>query len=317
MKGWGNMIEYRVLKHIYENPRTSQRQISEILNISIGSVNNLIKNMNKHGLIEIKIIDGKYRYSLSKKGKSNLDEYIKKSKEDKISINNDELKKVKQAVILAAGEKKIFGKPVSFLNLEEGNIIDRVINLLSQNGIEKIVIVTGYKSEFFDKYKDSQLVHLVKNDRYKWTGTMHSLSLVNDYIDDDFLLIENDLIFEERAITDLLEYSNRDCMLITSESGSGDEALVEIKDGYVYKMSKDIHQFNKIDGEMIGITKISCEVFNKMLELFKNNKNPYLNYEYALMDIARDYKVGYIKPDDLVWYEIDNEDHYNRIIKYV
>ena len=68
---------------------------------------------------------------------------------------------------------------------------------------------------------------------------------------------------------------------------------------------------------MIGITKISSEVFDNMLNLFNNNKNPYLNYEYALMDIARDYKVGYIKPDDLVWYEIDNEEHYNRVIKYV
>ena len=54
-----------------------------------------------------------------------------------------------------------------------------------------------------------------------------------------------------------------------------------------------------------------------MLELFEDNKNPYLNYEYALMDIARDYKVGYIKPDNLVWAEIDNEEHYRRVIKYI
>ena len=125
------------------------------------------------------------------------------------------------------------------------------------------------------------------------------------------------MIFEERAIDQILKSQDRDCMLITSESGSGDEALVEIRDGYVYKMSKDIHQFNKIDGEMIGITKISYKVFNKMLEMFEENKNPYLNYEYALMDIARDYKVGYIKPDNLVWTEIDNEEHYNRAIKYI
>ena len=228
------MISYRILKYIYENPRTSQRKISQILDISIGSVNNLIKNMNQDGLIEIKIIDGKYIYSLSGKGRFELNQYLKKTKEDKISINNDGLKKIKQAVILAAGEKKIFGKPVSFLNLEEGKIIDRTIKLLSQNGIEKIVIVTGYESEFFDKYKDNELIYLVKNDRYKWTGTMHSLSLVKDYINDDFLLIENDLVFEERAITGLLNDNNRDCMIIASESGSGDEALVEIRNGYVY-----------------------------------------------------------------------------------
>ncbi|WP_297133947.1 phosphocholine cytidylyltransferase/choline kinase family protein [Terrisporobacter sp.] len=311
------MKEYKILKYIYENLNASQRQMSEKLNISIGSVNNLIKNMSNEGLINIQIKDSKYSYSLSEKGISKLEEYVKASKLDKISINNDEFRKVKQAVILAAGEKKIFGKPVSFLSLEDGKIIDRVINILNNNGIEKIVIVTGYKSEFFDEYKNNKSIFLVKNDRYKWTGTMHSLSLAKKYIDDDFLLIENDMVFEERAITELSNNHNRDCMLITSESGSGDEALVEIRDGYVYKMSKDIHQFNKIDGEMIGLSKISYDVFNKMLELFKYNKNPYLNYEYALVDIGRDYKIGYIKPDGLVWSEIDNEEHYNRTIKYI
>lgn len=311
------MKEYKILKYIYENLNASQRQMSEKLNISIGSINNLIKNMNKEGLINIQIKDSKYSYSLSEKGISKLEEYVKASKLDKISINNDEFRKVKQAVILAAGEKKIFGKPVSFLNLEDGKIIDRVINILNNNGIEKIVIVTGYKSEFFDEYKNNKSIFLVKNDRYKWTGTMHSLSLSKKYIDDDFLLIENDMVFEERAITELTNNPNRDCMLITSESGSGDEALVEIRDGYVYKMSKDIHQFNKIDGEMIGLSKISYDVFNKMLDLFKDNKNPYLNYEYALVDIGRDYKIGYTKPDGLVWSEIDNEEHYNRTIKYI
>ena len=68
---------------------------------------------------------------------------------------------------------------------------------------------------------------------------------------------------------------------------------------------------------MIGISKISYEVFNKMIELFEDNKNPYLNYEYMLMDIARDYKVGYIKPDSLVWTEIDDKEHYKRAIKYI
>lgn len=42
---------------------------------------------------------------------------MKVTKLDKITINNGEYKNIKQAVILAAGEKKIFGKPVSFLNL--------------------------------------------------------------------------------------------------------------------------------------------------------------------------------------------------------
>lgn len=311
------MKEYKILKYINENKNITQRDISKSLRISIGNVNSIIKKMEKEDLIEIKKHSNKQEYKITKKGFEELEERIKENKLEKISINNDENKKIKQAVILAAGEKKIFKKPVSFLDLEDGKIIDRFINILKLNGIEKIVIVTGYKSEYFEEYVKDKNIILVRNEKYKWTGTMHSLAMVKDVINDDFILLENDMIFEESAIEQILKDKNRDCMLITSESGSGDEALVEIRDGYVYKMSKDIHQFNKIDGEMIGISKISYEVFNKMLELFKDNKNPYLNYEYALMDIARDYKVGYIKPDNLVWTEIDVQEHYERAIKYI
>lgn len=311
------MKEYKILKYINENKNITQRDISKSLRISIGNVNSIIKKMEKKDLIEIKKHSNKQEYKITKRGFEELEERIKENKLEKISINNDGNKKIKQAVILAAGEKKIFKKPVSFLDLEDGKIIDRFINILKLNGIEKIVIVTGYKSEYFEEYVKDKNIILVKNEKYKWTGTMHSLAMVKDVINDDFILLENDMIFEESAIEQILKDKNRNCMLITSESGSGDEALVEIRDGYVYKMSKDIHQFNKIDGEMIGISKISYEVFNKMLELFKDNKNPYLNYEYALMDIARDYKVGYIKPDNLVWTEIDIQEHYERAIKYI
>ncbi|GAA0861391.1 winged helix-turn-helix transcriptional regulator [Paraclostridium tenue] len=311
------MKKYKILKYINENKNITQRDISKSLRISIGNVNSIIKKMEKEDLIEIKKHSNKQEYKITKRGFEELEERIKENKLEKISINNDENKKIKQAVILAAGEKKIFKKPVSFLDLEDGKIIDRFINILKLNGIEKIVIVTGYKSEYFEEYVKDKNIILVKNEKYKWTGTMHSLAMVKDVINDDFILLENDMIFEESAIEQILKDKNRNCMLITSESGSGDEALVEIRDGYVYKMSKDIHQFNKIDGEMIGISKISYEVFNKMLELFKDNKNPYLNYEYALMDIARDYKVGYIKPDNLVWTEIDIQEHYERAIKYI
>ena len=101
-------------------------------------------------------------------------------------------------------------------------------------------------------------------------------------------------------------------MLITSESGSGNETLVEIRDGWVYKLSKDIHQFNRVDGELVGLAKISNSFYNKMLDQYSKNKNPYMDYEHTIIDVGREYKVGYIKLDDLMWYEINNKDNFAR-----
>lgn len=220
---------------------------------------------------------------------------------------------VKQAVILAAGERKAFNVPVGFLELEDSAIIERIITILNANGIDKIIITTGYKKEYYEELAKKRNVQLVYCDKYKWTGTMHSLARVAEYIESDFLLIESDMVFEERAITSLINHHNRNCMLITSESGSGDEALVEIRNNYIFRISKDIHQLNKIDGEFIGLSKISLEAYRQMLEDFQYNKNPYFNYEYSLLNIINKHNIGYEKLDDLVWSEIDTDQHYKNL----
>ena len=221
--------------------------------------------------------------------------------------------KVNQAIILAAGERKAFNLPVGFLELEESTIIERIITMLNANGIDKIIITTGYKKEYYEELAKKRNVQLVYCEKYRWTGTMNSLALAAEHIDGDFLLIESDMVFEERAITYLMNHPNRNCMLVTSESGSGDEALVEIRNDYIYRLSKDIHQLNKIDGEFIGLSKISLDAYRQMIEDFKYNKNPYFYYEYSLLNIINKHNIGYEKIDDLVWTEIDSVEHYNNL----
>lgn len=309
---------YKILYLINNYGEITQRKLASKSDLSIGGVNLIIKRLASDSYIQINRDKNKSVYKLTEKGLDTLEEYLQIEQSKKIRLHKNEFKRINQAVILGAGYNNAFEKPVAFLDIRDKKIIDRFMDILNDNGIEKIVIVTGYKSSYYEEYaKNNNKITLVKNDKYKWSGTMASLALVKDVIDDDFLLLENDMVFEERAIKEILKSKDRDCMLITSESGSGDEALVEIRDGYVYKMSKDVHQFNKIDGEMIGISKISYEVFEKMIEQFKYNKNPYLNYEYMLMDIGREFKIGYKKIDDLVWSEIDSMAHYERFIKKI
>lgn len=300
---------YDILLLINNSEKVSQRFLSEESGISLGSVNAIVKNLEEQNYI-IKI-DQKRGYELTGLGISFLEKYIEESQEDRICLENTAIEQtVKQAVILAAGEKEVFKKPVSFLSMGDERIIDRITRILDDAGIEEIIVVAGYEKEYFyNLAKTNPKIRVVENNRYKYTGTMESLASCKDYIKGDFILLENDMIFEERAIFNLLKDKNRTSMVITSESGSGDEALVELRNGMVYKMSKDIHQLNKIDGEMIGISKISKDFFDKMLEEFQYNKNPYVNYEYIIMNVGREYMVGYIKIDDLMWFEIDSKEH--------
>jgi thiamine kinase-like enzyme/choline kinase len=228
----------------------------------------------------------------------------------------EKLNRVNQAVILAAGEQKPFNLPVGFLELEDNTIIERIISILNAHDIEKITIITGFKKEYYEELADQKNLTIVHSDKYKWTGTMHSLVLAAEHIDGDFLLIESDLVFEERAITSLLKHPERNCLLLTSESGSGDEVLVEIRNHHIHRIAKDLHQLNRIDGEFIGLSKISVEAYRDMIEDFKKNKNPYFSYEYALLNLIQKHSINYVKIDDLIWSEIDTKQHYKHL-KYL
>lgn len=311
-------LDYRFLKIINEIEGITQRDIAESLDLSIGKVNSYIKELIDSGMIFIEKVSRKPYYKLTQKAFALLEEHISENKKDRINIHEMKFKKIKQAVILAAGNNVNFDKPVGLLNLEDITLIKRTTSILRENGIQKIVVVTGYKDDFYRQIAQELDLILVKNLRYKWTGTMSSLALVRDHIDDDFILVENDLVFEERAIIEVLNKKVRDCVLITNESGSKDEAFVEIRDGHIFKISKDIHTLHKIDGEMIGISKLSYELFQRMLQDYENyNKNPYLNYEYALLDVGKNIFIDYVKIDDLVWAEIDTKEHHENVINYV
>ena len=246
-----------------------------------------------------------------------MEKNIKNNVVNKIIISSRAKKNVECAVILAAGESQEFEEPVGALKLGDKTVIERIIMLLRESGIKKIVIVAGYKGSYYKKLTQDSNIFVVENSDYKASGTMTSLAMAKEHIQEDFLLVEGDLAFEKKAITKVLEHNNRDCILITDESGSGDEVFVEIRNEFLFKMSKDKHQFNRIDGEMIGICKISLDIFKKMLEEFKEDSNPYLNYEYMLFDIARTYNIGYVKVKDLIWSEIDTKWHYKNLTNYI
>ncbi|MEH7115505.1 winged helix-turn-helix transcriptional regulator [Neobacillus niacini] len=310
--------EFKVLEILHQDSTLSQRDVALKVEVSVGTVNSIIKQLVKKGYLTINKISNSQQYVVSEKGVVVLEDYIKDSLNRKIVLPAKKQAKIKQAVILAAGERTGFKMPIGFLKLGQGTIIERTIKLMNESGIRDIVIITGYESHYYEHLaKKYSRLTLVKNEDYRWTGTMASLALAKEVITDDFLLIESDIVFERQAIQELLKNKNRNCLLITNESGSEDEVFVEIKDGYIFKMSKDRHQFNKIDGELIGVSKISIDIYEKMLEEFRHNKNPYFNYEYALLDVARTFSIGYIKLIDLVWTEIDTKWHYKNLINYI
>lgn len=304
---------YAILYEYNQNDKLTKRDLSKKINLSMEQLDNVIQLLEK----EQYIIHNDQFYSLTDTGFRLLERMVKEEQQKKISLGNG-AKEVTSAVVLLAGKARQIDCPVGILPLGEMTILDRTLQLLISQGITNIVLVAGFAYEtvlsFEQKYPQ---VTIVRNDDYHSTGTMASLAQAKSFIKDDFLLIEGDLVFEERGLKQLLQTKDTSSVLITSIRERFDEAMVEIHDGFIYKLGKDVHQFNRIDGEMIGITKISFSFFKKMLEVYENNENPWVNYEYIMMDVSRDYRLGYIRIDDFIWGEIDEQSQIKTVTKKI
>jgi len=264
-------------------------------------------------------------------------------KEKFIFINRkgyDELMgKIKTAVILAAGMGSRLQDvtndmlPKGLMKINGKSLVERSIEKLRSLGIERIYIVTGHLHEFYDELaKENKYIETRKNRKYKATGSMTSLSILEDELKEDFLLLESDLIYEVYGLIKVINYEKDDCILLSGKTNSGDECYVEVRDDNLYKISKNIQEIDQVYGELVGISKISLELYKEMLKQYKdfNNKiNDYKNednffksknktakkydYEDAIFDAAQKRKVGYLKIENLVWGEIDDKNHLERI----
>lgn len=302
-----NAKTIKALKILKDNNEITQRSLSKNIDVSLGTVNNIIKKLEKGSFIIREIKNNKYFYRVTDKGLKEI-------------YNNS----VKLAVILAAGLgsrlNSVTGDnfPKGLLNVEGKSLVERSIDNLFKNGIEKVIIVTGHLNNYYDELsKKYENVITIKNNNYASTGSMSSLAVAKDLIDEDFILLESDLIYEEDAIKRLQYTHLKDCVLLSGKTNSGDEVYIEVRDDNIYKVSKDKHGLNSIYGELVGIVKISTELLKRMIKEYEKNTNPQYHYEYAIEDAAKGYIVGYEKVDDLIWAEIDDENHLKRVLDKV
>lgn len=217
------------------------------------------------------------------------------------------------AVILAARKEKDSETPYPLKNFSPGiSLIDRNITILRECGYKKIFIVAGYRHEDFQKCI-AEDVKIIYNSEFEFTSSMGSLALCKDFIDSDFLLVEGDTFFEKVVIEKLTAIQHGNCLSMTKESGSGDECFMETKNGFVTKITKDRHRVRNFEGEMIGVTRISLDTFIKLVDAWNNSSNPYLNYEYLLMDVTDSLDRPYIHFQNVIWGDVDCKADFKRL----
>ncbi|KMM36906.1 2-aminoethylphosphonate aminotransferase [Guptibacillus hwajinpoensis] len=233
---------------------------------------------------------------------------------------------IKTAVILAAGmgsriRDRSEGRPKGFLTIEGKPLIEHSIEKLLEAGIENIYIGTGYKKEEYERLTQKYTqISCINNPDYNTSGSMFTLYQMESYVQDDFLLLESDLLYEKKALQTILSNKQPDTILASELTRSGDEVFIEVdKNQNLIKMSKKSNELNSVYAELVGISKLSLPTFKTLCkkgsQMFQSSKD--LHYEDGLVQIAKEVDLYVQNVRNLVWCEVDDEKHLQRAVSLI
>jgi len=231
-----------------------------------------------------------------------------------------------QALILAAGMGNRLGKYTKnntkcMLPINGKTLAERALDALDNAGIRRCIIVVGYKKEnviafLGNRYKNVEIIY-VSNDIYDKTNNIYSLYLAKDYLlNDDTLLLESDLIFENSLISDMLASSDPTIAAVARFESWMDGTVVKITDNREIAafIPKKLFNFNEINSyyKTVNIYKFSRNfsqnTYVPFLEAYSRTMGNNEYYEQVLRVIATLDKCE-LKAFVLTgqkWYEIDD-----------
>lgn len=180
---------------------------------------------------------------------------------------------IMQAIILAAGMGKRLKELTQnntkcMVKVNGVTLIDRMLHQIEKHRVDRIIIVIGYEGEKLKDYIStldiSTSIEYVENPIYDKTNNIYSLALAKEYLlQDDTLLFESDLIFED-AVLDALVSDPRDTLALVDKYESW-------MDGTCVKLSEDDDIEAFVPGKRFKFDEIKD--YYKTVNIYKFSKD--------------------------------------------
>lgn len=231
-----------------------------------------------------------------------------------------------QSIILAAGLGSRLGELTKectkcMVKINGITLIERMLRQLDRYGMDRIIIVTGYKGDILKDYVQNLRINtpvvFVDNSDYRHTNNIYSLWLTREFLEEmDSLVLESDMIFEDRVIEKMLAIDNG-CGTFVARPRAW-------MDGSIVKLDKDNNIVYFVDDE--EVKRIDPSYYHKIVSIYKFKKRyvsekymTYLNeyvkknkdnnlYESLLkvIDLDVEKKIPAEILDEEQWYEIND-----------
>lgn len=201
-------------------------------------------------------------------------------------------------------------------------LINRLLNQLSILNLNRVVIVVGYEGDKLmsyigDEYHGLKIEYVV-NPIYDKTNNIYSLGLAKDkMVEDDTLLVESDLIFEDGMFELILDNPFPNLALVAKYESWMDGTMVRIDEDFniinfvpktafryedvkFYYKTVNIYKFSK---------EFSIERYIPFLEAYMKcgGMNEYYENVLRILSFLNPQELKALPVIDKKWYEIDDK----------
>lgn len=234
----------------------------------------------------------------------------------KHSYPNNE--RVTTALLLAAGiGSRLYpltrNEPKCLTIVNAMSILERLISSLNQHGFKRLVVITGHLENHIRDFLGNQAgdikIDYIFSPLYKTTNNIYSLWMAREIINEPFLLLESDLVFDESLLDDML-YPDR--IAVAKMQPWMDGTFVTINQSQQVKAfwAGNAYSFGAIKYKTVNIYSISlnswhCIVKKLDQHISEGKVNDY--YETVFAEMIADGSLFFkiVSFDDKPWYEID------------
>lgn len=202
-------------------------------------------------------------------------------------------------------------------------LIDRLLTQLSKLELNRVVIVVGYQRQNLidyigHRYDDQLKIEYVENPIYDKTNNIYSLALAKDKLqEDDTLLIESDLIFDDGMFKLLTDNPYPNLALVAKYETWMDGTMVRIdsENNIVNFVPKAAFDYNETDNyyKTVNIYKFSREFsqtkYVPFLEAYSKavGNNEYYENVLRIISFLNSHDLKALPITTEKWYEIDDK----------
>ena len=234
-------------------------------------------------------------------------------------------------IILSAGQGNRLkpltdNKPKCMVEYKGRPLIDHIISANRACEINDIVLINGFKGEILESYLSGSNIRFYTNDRFDKTNMVYTLFCAEKEMDDDIIISYGDIYYGPKIIEKLINSDADIGIAVDSNWRSLWELRMDdpLKDAETLKYDKNENiielgkkpvSYDEIQGQYMGLIKISKNIINKIKEIYtgldKNRLYDGKDFENMYMTSFLQYLIDTGIPCKAVlitepWMEIDN-----------